>query len=163
MLRSLRWIFSMLLLLLNSWAALAAKPLHGNPQPEAYQNKPADQWATLWYCAYSGSSVIRCRLGKAGPQSAQRPRVANPEALPVARRVIEAPEALASRIIEIPLHAPPFEFRMAGLLAESVMCGTINACGILFGETPAQLADLVQRHETARQPSAMLAANSRSE
>lgn len=163
MLRSLHGISSTFLLLLISCAALAAKPVPRNPLPEPYKNKPADRWATLWYCAYSGSGVIRCQLGKAGPQSTPQPTVADPEALSVARRIIEAPQALAQRIVEIPLHAPPFEFHMAGLLAESVMCGTLDACGILFGENPDQLADLVRQHETARRAPAMLAANSRSQ
>lgn len=65
----------------------------------------------------------------------------------MARQVIEEPEAFAGKWVEIPLMAPPFDFELVGQLAEFVMCGNQDACGVLFGETPAQLEQLVRRHE----------------
>ena len=48
-------------------------------------------------------------------------------------------------------------------LAESVMCGSRKACAILFGESPAQLAQLVRQRAAgrlARRSATVLASNS---
>lgn len=143
-----------------SVAADAAKPAVKGDLPEPYRNKPVADGATLWYCAYSGRSSIRCALAVAGDPTATPAAALDPQLPAVSRQILEAPASLAGRIVEIPLFAPPFAFDLVGQLAESVMCGKGTACGILFGENPAHLAQLVRRHEAgvlARRSATVLA------
>ena len=139
-----------LLMILAASSVFAAGPSSRNLLPEPYRNKPSTDWATVWYCAYSGNATIRCQLGLAGNQTVAQGAARNPEIVSVTRRIIEEPETLANRTVVIPLRAPPFEFRSVGLLAESVMCGTRSGCGIIFGESPSQLAPLIRKHEASR-------------
>lgn len=150
MLRPIPHLLASLFLVVASFAAEAAKPAAKGQLPEPYSNKPTTGLDTLWYCAYAGNALLRCQLGEAGARAAAPAAPAN-QALPVAaRQIIEAPETLAGRVIEIPLLAPPFEFRLVGQLAESVMCGSRPGCGIIFGENTAQLAQLVRQYEAQR-------------
>lgn len=129
---------------------MAGGPAARNLLPEPYRNKPATEWATVWYCAYAGNTTIRCQLGLAGSRAVARGTALNPEAVSVARKIIEEPVTLSNRTVVIPLHAPPFEFKSVGQLAESVMCGTRSSCGIIFGESPSKLAPLIRQHEAHR-------------
>lgn len=148
MLRPILRLFLTLLTALAASGILAAGPPSKNLLPEPYRNKPSNDWTTVWYCAYGGNATIHCRLGLAGSRTIVQGTARNPDIVSVARKIIEEPETLANRTVIIPLRAPPFEFKSVGLLAESVMCGTRSGCGIIFGESPSQLAPLVRQHET---------------
>lgn len=150
MLRPIPHLLASLFLVVAPFAAEAAKPSAKEPLPEPYRNKPAAGWATVWYCAYVGQATIRCQLGESAVRADALPLAANPALPVVARQIIEAPETLRGRTIEIPLLAPPFEFRLVGQLAESVMCGSRPGCGIVFGENSAQLAQLVRQYQASR-------------
>lgn len=134
----------------GSLAAEAGDSFSSREYPRAYRNRPVAIQSTVWYCASSGNLSIVCRLGGAGG-NASTPRLVQNSHLPaVAREVIEEPEALEAMRVEIPLHAPPFDFALVGQLAEFVMCGNRDLCGVVFGETLAQLDQLVRLHESAR-------------
>ncbi|OHC65266.1 MAG: hypothetical protein A3H93_03515 [Rhodocyclales bacterium RIFCSPLOWO2_02_FULL_63_24] len=150
MLRPIPHLLASLFLVVASFAAEAAKPSAKDQLPEPYRNKPTTGWETVWYCAYAGNALLRCQLGEAGARAKAPAAAINPSLPVVARQIIEAPEMLAGRVIDIPLLAPPFEFSLVGQLAESVMCGSRPGCGIIFGENAAQLAQLVQQYEAHR-------------
>lgn len=139
-------------LVLLAFAVDAGEAFPRGDFPHTYRNGNVAVSATVWYCASSGNSSILCRLGSAGVHTSA-PQLTRTSSLPAAaRQVIDEPEALTGWWIEIPLLAPPFDFDLVGQLAEYVMCGNREACGIIFGETLAQLERLVRQHEARRQP-----------
>lgn len=138
---------AMLWCILVSLAADAGEAFPRGEFPQAYRNSNVAASATVWYCASSGHSSILCRLGSTGAE-ASPPQSARNSQLPVAaRKIIDDPDRLAGWRVEIPLLAPPFDFELVGQLAEYVMCGNREACGVIFGETLAQLDQLVRQHE----------------
>lgn len=102
-----------------------------------YQNKRLSPDATQWHCHYNGGVRVLCRLANAG-------EVAMPVAvsahLPEAVHwILNHPARVAEGLVSIPLLGVPFDMEMTGKLAEAVMCGAKAACGIIFGETHAEL------------------------
>lgn len=137
----------MLWFILVSFAADAGDAFPRGEFPHAYRNRNVAVTATIWYCASSGHSSILCRLGSTGAHTS-RPQLVRNSTLPAAaKRVIDEPDMLTGWRVEIPLLAPPFDFELVGQLAEYVMCGNREACGVIFGETLAQLDQLVRQHE----------------
>ena len=149
---SLRLLLLALLMCLTSLPVFAQKRGLRSELPEPYINKSVAPGSTVWFCAYNVMALsIDCRLGNSGEpaaaSAASDPAVQNPKLPQIARRIWGTPESLAGHLIRIPLHAPPFEFALVGQLAESVMCGARNSCGILFANNQDQLAVLVKAFE----------------
>lgn len=116
----------------------------------SYQNKPIVLGAAVWFCAYNGKTQVLCRLGDGG-DSATRPVQAASLRLPrLVRDIINTPEDFADAGILIPLHTYPVDFDLVGELAESVMCGNQESCGVIFAETVQALGRLVSAFESAR-------------
>lgn len=128
-----------------------AKVMKASPtQPSAYRNKPIVLGAAVWFCAYNGRTQISCRLGDGG-DSAKRPlQVANSRLPRLVRDIINTPEDFVEAGILIPLHTYPVDFELVGDLAESVMCGNQEFCGVIFAETAQALGKLVSAFENMR-------------
>ena len=139
-------MFLALLMCLTSSLAFAQKRGVRSELPEPYLNKPVMPGSTVWFCAYNGVALsVDCRLGGVG--IAANAGIQNPRLPQIARRILDLPETLAGQVIRIPLYAPPFEFALVGQLAEAVMCGARDRCGILFATNQDQLAALVSAFE----------------
>lgn len=130
----------------------AAGPAKDRPVvPSPYENKPVPAGSTVWYCAYGGGASISCRLGDAGSPDAQRFTQAVSARLPQAvHEILNAPAALADDVVRIPLLTVPLDMELVGELAEAVMCGAKPMCGVIFGESPTRLSELVMQYETTR-------------
>lgn len=115
-----------------------------------YRNKPVAADATVWYCMYDGKQSISCRLGDPGKAIQNVKIQADPRLPALAHSIRNQPELLASTQISIPLHTVPFDFEMVGLLAESVMCGSRNACAVIFARNLVSLEPLVRTFEQQR-------------
>lgn len=135
----------------TAFAARAKKQLAPAQSSGAYQNKPIQAGATVWYCVYNGATDILCQLGDAGNRLAARVTQAIDPRLPkIVGDILNTPERLAGGYVSIPMHSMPFDFELVGQLAEAVMCSTKSACGVIFGETRDQLAMLVSKFESER-------------
>lgn len=137
----------------SAFAARARKP----PQTlsamagGAYQNKPIPMGATVWYCGYGGATEILCFLGASGNQVARPPKQIDSRLPPVVGEILNNPERLSGRRIRIPLHGEPVDFELVGQLAEAVMCGSNEHCGVVFAEALGDLPAMVSSFERARQ------------
>lgn len=115
-----------------------------------YRNKPIAGDATVWYCSYDGKQSISCRLGDPGRRFALPMERVDPRLPTLIHDIWNSPQQLAGRRLSIPLHSVPFDFEMVGRLAESVMCGNRDACGVIFASNLSRLEPLVRAFEHQR-------------
>lgn len=143
-------VLAVLLGVLSS-AAQARKPPPAALEADDYVNKEIPEAANVWHCWYNGAASIRCRLGElADPAAGKAAAVAEIDSrLPdFVRKVWQKAADLADQIVNIPLHAIPFDMAMTGQLAEAVMCGgATQPCGVVFARSQALLADAVRRRD----------------
>lgn len=137
----------------SAFARKARTPSLPSDTSSAYQNKPIAAGATVWACAYGGNKRILCQLWEAGSTVASRLQVVDPRLPSIVSDILNHPERLRG-YVSIPLHTDPFDFQLVGQLAEAVMCGNNNSCGVIFAKSLLELPVLVENFEMARQSSA---------
>lgn len=101
--------------------------------------RAADADDARWACWYAPSDLqIRCLLVQAPADAdARRSEVARQadSRLPaLVHEIWGDPGQLAGTRIRIPLWNVPYDMKFARELAESVMCGVVEKCGVLFDE-----------------------------
>lgn len=94
-----------------------------------------------WACWYAPSDLhIRCLLMQAPADASVRrvstERRADPRLPALVYEIWEEPGKLAGTRIRIPLWNVPYEMDFARQLAESVMCGASDRCGVIFDANP---------------------------
>jgi hypothetical protein len=147
-------VVSLFLAILAPESATAARarkaPLPAVTQEGAYQNKPIQPGATVWYCFTRRADIV-CLLGDAGNQELRPMQVVDARLPGIVGEILNRPEELADGPIRIPLHTEPFDFQLVGQLADAVMCGSNRSCGVIFAETFGELQALVANFERTRQ------------
>lgn len=117
-----RWAAATIALTLSS-AALATEPDSAGPR---------------WFCWYASETLtVACQMHRS-PQSGNDERAAEVARttdgrLPALVQVIWGrAEELAAERVSIPLRNVPYDMKVVGELASSVMCGRRNDCTVLF-------------------------------
>lgn len=99
---------------------------------------------TTWHCWLDRSSRVLCQLEQAPPANENDPGFlpvsdlsvsSYPRRGPLPRiaySILENPARFAGRTITIPLLSPPENMANAEELADAIMCGGRQACGVQF-------------------------------
>lgn len=133
----LRFILLIVALVFGTQPAQAKRTKAQPVDNPKYQNVPVPFGATKWHCHYDGGVRVLCRLASGGQDVEQ---VAVSARLPEAvHQILNRPAELEGSLVSIPLLGVPFDMAMTGKLADAVMCGAKAACGIIFGETRAEM------------------------